>query len=394
MNPRYWVGLLFLILVNPSIGYCQNFELDSAIVAYMAGDLGKAKSYVDLANRNRQFSKNADMYLYRGAIYFYLAHGETTRKKVPDAPIIAYESFVKNRELDTTAGRREQTLNFLINLAFICHDYGVELFQQKQFELAWKNFEIILKIIPLDEHNILNSNQLYPDKIHQYAAYSAQQAGKYEEALVHYRYLMKMEISDPLFYQSAGLLFYHNHDTISAFDAISKGRSIFPNDKALRQLELELILRGNDNYLKISKLGDMIIAEPQNPKWYMVRANLYEERNVKEKSEADWLKVLEINTDSAKEAAFNLGEYYYSEAQPYDQMKSVTNPKDSYKYKPLKQKSEELYFKSIAMFEKVLKIKEDRTTLEYLIRIYDRLGYTFQKEKTQDRLRDFSKLPN
>lgn len=365
----------------------QSFELDSAKSAYYVGDLGKARMYIDLAHRNKSYADNADMHLYRGVIYFYLGYNEKTRYKVPEATLIAYDAFMQCYALDTTAARKEQVLNFLVNLAFTCHDLAIDLYQNRKFELAWKNFETVLKIIPLDEHAILYKNQLYPDKERLYAAYAAQQAGLYDQAIVHYNYFMDKEVQDPQFYLSAGGVYFLKKDTTAALQALAKGRAMFPLDKALKLQELNIIMLLEDPQLKISKLTEIIASDRDNPKWYMLRGDLYERQKQDDAAEADYLKVLQINTDSLPAAAYNLGAIYYDQALPYEKIKNNTNPKDQHKYKPIKQKTDDLFLKAARMFEKRLEFNEDEESLLYLVDIYERLGYAFQRDKMKERLK-------
>ncbi len=367
--------------------FSQAYELDSAKAAYYHGDLGKARMYIDQAYRNRVFMENAEMHLYRGLVYFYLSYNEKTRGIEPEASLIAYDAFMRSIEIDTSASRREQVLNFLVNLAFTCHDYAVDLYKARKFDLAWRNFETVLKIIPLDEHGILYKNQLYPDKERLLAAYAAQQAGKYAQAVSHYRYFLDKEVQDPQFYQSAGALFFMTKDTSAALSALAKGRAMYPNDKSLRLQEVQIYLLLEDEYKKTDKLSEMIQAEPTNPRWYMLRARIYEKQKQSEKAELDFLKVIEINTDSVKQAAFALGVLYFEQTLPFEKVKNNTNPKDAYKYKPLKQKVDEMFIKASRMFLKNLEYGDNLDSLDYLFDIYDRLGYTFQKEGIQERIR-------
>lgn len=378
-----WIGLYLL----PSGAQAQAFELDSAKSAYYHGELGKARTFIDMAWRNRVYATNPELYLYRGLVYFYLSYNEKTRNIEPEASLIAYDAFLKTMELDTTANRREQVLNFMVNLAFTCHDYAVDLYKARKFELAWRNFETVLKIIPLDEHGILYKNQLFPDKERLLAAYAAQQAGKYPQAVAHYRYFMDKEIQDPQFYQSAGALFFMTKDTAAALDALAKGRVMYPNDKSLRLQEIQIYLLLDNDYKKLDKITEMIGAEPSLPRWYMVRARIYEKLNQSEKAEQDFLKVLELNTDSVRQAAYALGVMYYEQTLPFEKVKNNTNPKDAYKYRPLKQKVEDMFLKSARMFNKNLEFGENVESLRYLLDIYDRLGYAFQKEGIQERIR-------
>lgn len=365
----------------------QSFELDSAKSAYYIGDLGKARMYIDLAHRNKSYADNADMHLYRGVIYFYLGYNEKTRHKVPEATLIAYDAFMLCYALDTTATRKEQVLNFLVNLAFTCHDLAIDLYQSRKFELAWKNFETVLKIIPLDEHAILYKNQLYPDKERLYAAYAAQQAGLYDQAIVHYNYFMDKEVQDPQFYLSAGGVYFLKKDTIASLQALAKGRAIFPLDKALQLQELNIIMLLDDPQLKITKLTEIIASDRDNPKWYMLRGDLYERQKQDDAAEADYLYVLQMNSDSVPAAAYNLGAIYYDQALPFEKIKNNTNPKDQHKYKPIKQKTDDLFLKAARMFEKRLEYNEDEESLLYLVDIYERLGYAFQRDKIKERLR-------
>ena len=106
MNAKTFLTLLFLsvaLLLN-----AQKASLNNAYNHFYEKNFEKAKEAIDLCVQNEKLSVKAQTWLYKGNIYFYLANQEYMAKqndnnaviKYPDAPVEAYDAFVKARELN------------------------------------------------------------------------------------------------------------------------------------------------------------------------------------------------------------------------------------------------------------------------------------------------------
>lgn len=106
MNAKTFLTLLFLsvaLLLN-----AQKASLTNAYNHFYEKEYVKAKEAIDLCVQNEKLSAKAQTWLYKGNIYFYLANQEYMAKQndnnaviqFPDAPIEAYDAFVKAKELN------------------------------------------------------------------------------------------------------------------------------------------------------------------------------------------------------------------------------------------------------------------------------------------------------
>lgn len=106
MNAKTFLTLLLLcsvLLLN-----AQKASLTNAYNHFYEKEYVKAKEAIDLCVQNEKLSAKAQTWLYKGNIYFYLANQEYMAKqndnnaviKFPDAPIEAYDAFVKAKELN------------------------------------------------------------------------------------------------------------------------------------------------------------------------------------------------------------------------------------------------------------------------------------------------------
>lgn len=103
------IRLLALLLLCPIIMLqAQKASLNNAYNLFYEKDFVKAKEAIDLCVQNEKMAAKAQTWLYKGNIYFYLANEEYMAKqndqsavvRFPDAPIEAYDAFVKAKELN------------------------------------------------------------------------------------------------------------------------------------------------------------------------------------------------------------------------------------------------------------------------------------------------------
>ena len=106
MNAKTFLTLLFLsvaLLLN-----AQKASLNNAYNHFYEKDFVKAKEAIDLCTQNEKLAVKAQTWLYKGNIYFYLANQEYMAKQndnhavvqFPDAPVEAYDAFMKAKELN------------------------------------------------------------------------------------------------------------------------------------------------------------------------------------------------------------------------------------------------------------------------------------------------------
>jgi len=100
--------LTLLLLCSVLLLNAQKASLTNAYNHFYEKEYAKAKEAIDLCVQNEKLAAKAQTWLYKGNIYFYLANQEYMAKqndnnaviKFPDAPVEAYDAFVKAKELN------------------------------------------------------------------------------------------------------------------------------------------------------------------------------------------------------------------------------------------------------------------------------------------------------
>ena len=99
--------LIVFIALNVFV-WAQKPSLNKAYNAFSNGEYIEAKGLIDQCLEDPKLNTKANTYLYKGNIYLYLANQEYEKKRengsyviqYPDAPLQAYNAFVKAKELD------------------------------------------------------------------------------------------------------------------------------------------------------------------------------------------------------------------------------------------------------------------------------------------------------
>ncbi len=100
--------LTLLLLCSVFLLNAQKASLTNAYNHFYEKEYVKAKEAIDLCVQNEKLAAKAQTWLYKGNIYFYLANQEYMDKqndnskeiRFPDAPIEAYDAFMKAKEIN------------------------------------------------------------------------------------------------------------------------------------------------------------------------------------------------------------------------------------------------------------------------------------------------------
>lgn len=106
-NIKVFILFALLALVLPL--QAQKASLNNAYSLFYDKDFVKAKESIDLCIADEKQSKKATTWLYKANIYFYLANDEYAQRqkdanyvvKFPNAPVEAYDAFVKAKEINS-----------------------------------------------------------------------------------------------------------------------------------------------------------------------------------------------------------------------------------------------------------------------------------------------------
>ncbi|HNP49839.1 MAG TPA: tetratricopeptide repeat protein [Bacteroidia bacterium] len=383
--------LSFLFCFNSV--YSQKSKVRAAYNFYKDpyNEYGKAKDAIDEAIGNEQSKGMAEAWYYRGLIYSAINSSETYKNLCDHCLETAVESFQKANELDPKNQWADEITTFRIpQLKQIVFSKGVGSFNAGKYQDALNEFEYVLKLSPGDTTVTLNS------------ALSAENAGNKEKAKVYYNQLIGMQYNDDHIYLSLSNIYLQDKDTANALKVIREARKQFPDTLRILLSEINLMLATNQQKEAIGSMEAALVKDPQNQNLYLALGNAYDNlghpkdekgnelprtatmEDYSRKAEDMYKKGLAVNPNSF-ELNFNLGAYYFNQAS---EMENKANAlKSVAEYDKAKIEFDKKYKDSEPFLEKALEVNpNDSGTLSSLKLLYFRTKETEKYDMVKARL--------
>jgi tetratricopeptide (TPR) repeat protein len=243
----------------------------------------------DRAGGEQAKAKLAGIWRTVGDVYFEIATQVTTVKQMgigsldelpdePDPAFRAAEAYTNADNFAISADQKTDALKRLRNAQGSLYNFGIYAYEDKKFEMAYRNFNRVLII-----HNALRSNnsesmladtEAYNDQVY-VTGLAALNANKIQPATELFQALYDAGYGKPAVYEALYKL-YEKRDINRAYRYLETGRKKFPEDVSLLFAEI-------NHFLKLKKLDELIVKlkqalakEPDNPSLYTTLANVYE----------------------------------------------------------------------------------------------------------------------
>lgn len=241
MKKIFTFSLLILFIMG-ALG--QKPSLTKAYNLYYDKNFVKAKEAIDLCTQDEKLSLKAQTWLYKGNIYFYLAHQEYGEKQknsnyiiqFPDAPIEAYNAFAKAEEINK----------------------AVEAYEMLgPFEGRAKLFALLLirgvdQIIANDLNNAKNtleksviSYEMVPPSVslkgepYYYYAYALDLLNQKEDARINYDKALKDGSVNSIVYARMIDLYKKENNKAKVLELINSGKRNIPEDPSILVAEVD-----------------------------------------------------------------------------------------------------------------------------------------------------------
>ncbi|HOX77784.1 MAG TPA: tetratricopeptide repeat protein [Bacteroidales bacterium] len=315
------------------------------------GKLDLAKEAIDEAAQHEKTIMDAKTWFYRGNIYYNIGVSldSNYRKLDPDPFGVSLKSYLKAKELDVKGEFKE---NIDQNIVVISQGYfnmGVFYYNEQNYPLAAKNFEQAYEVSKIA--NQLDTTALFN------AAISARDAHDRATAKKYYLEIIKMNVSNPVVYDSLANIYKAEGDTAIALQTIQQGRQVFKEDLNLVIAETNIYLQTNQQDKALANLETAAKLDPTNPTVFWASGTIYDQLGEQDKAIKAYETAIQLKPDYFV-AYFNLGILYFNQATevmakandlPYD------TPQDVYDAE--KAKAKEIYLKSVPYLEKSFELE-------------------------------------
>jgi tetratricopeptide (TPR) repeat protein len=278
-------------------------------------DLVNAKTSIDLASENETTKNDPKMWYYRGKVYNKIAGNQEAREKNLDPEAIekAVVSFVNCIKTDTKKNYYDETKSLVWQSTITLFNKAVNTYSTGDPKAAIRMYEIIFDVFPLDVDNNLKRNNITQEILYKNIYFAAKKAGDKATAEANVRKLIDVRFNDPNIYLWMSDMQLEKSDTAAAISTVESGLSVFDDYPKLISRQISLYLMSGKTEVLIGKLAESIEAAPDNEVLYLIRGELYEQKQDYSKASADYSKALEINPDNLT-ANYDMGTMVFNQA--------------------------------------------------------------------------------
>jgi tetratricopeptide (TPR) repeat protein len=347
----------------------QKAKVSSAEENLGKKDYDKAKADIDAALQHDKTKDDAKTFFVKGKIYEAIA---TEKKSLADA-LTAYEAYKTAIEKNPKLTEMMLEINQrMFNVYATVGNAGYQGLNSQQWDSSFTNFKKAMEISEFYNSKGLTGNIPTDTAMVFYTGYSAQQAGKKDEAFTYLKKAVDLKFkNEPALYVLLAQQYEERQDNANWLKTIEDGKTAFPADKRFNDMEMIYYSKTGKTSELLDMLEKKVAANPSDFATtldYAIRVDnvanprsetgtdLPKPANYDElmtKAENAYKKALELNANDAT-ANFQLGALYFNRAVVFNKelnnldSKSQTSPKA----KELQAKVEALMGQSLPFFEK------------------------------------------
>lgn len=249
--------------------------------------------------------------------------------------------------------------------------YGAHLFDKKDYDAALGVFKAFIAIpdLPLSEGEIAKDSTY--NMILYYAAISASNAGKADEAIKYYEDLKGKNYEEMAVYQLLYEEYNKKNDTINFVNVLKEGAEKFPTEPWFLQNLINFYIYSGQTETALEYLNTAIQRDPNLAQYRFVQGGLHESLGDAEAAEAAYLKAIEIDPKMAS-VYDALGRLHYNKAIAI--LDATYTMRDIKKAKAEEAKATEEFKQALPYYQKALELEPDQTSYKVMLRtLYYRL---------------------
>jgi tetratricopeptide (TPR) repeat protein len=374
-------GLIFF----SGLAQAQNDAVTSAFLYNKDGEFDKAKEAIDQASNHEKTKDKPKTWYFRGLIYKNILTTQNPKYKAlqADAPKQTYESFAKAVSLSKPGDEfHDNSAKEIQNLWGIFLNDGIVKYQEKKNAEAIASYEIAQAIQPKDTTAFL------------YGFYAAEQIPDYEKSKYYTYKLFELGRKSPEMFISLSNIAKRVEKKDSALAHIQAGRALYPNNKNLALIELEMYFAAGKGDEARKKLEEAIKLDSTNANLYAILGNLYDQEaadkkkstkdqdGFKQKAISAYKKAIQLDPKNM-ESQFNLGVYYFNRgADILKKTNAMDIPTYQAKGKKMEADAQNEFKLALPYFEACYQLNnKDEGVQKSLKNTYERLGRSADADK-------------
>lgn len=357
----------------------QKASLTKAYNFYYDKDFVKAKEAIDLCTQDEKLSGKAQTWLYKGNICYFLANDEYGAKQkdaqyqiaYPDAPVEAYDAFLKSKEINANAEAMDmfsaqEALKQLYPLLLV---RGVDQLIAKDYAGAKSTLEKGIASYEMDKPQYPMNGDLY-----YYYAYTLEAMGDKSDLRPYYQKAIEDGSQVPYVYIRLLESYKKENNQKMAKQTMEMAKNKLPNDVSVKIAEIDYYYWLGDSTMAKSLLSGISVNILNNSDELVNVSNFFI-KDKRYKESVELLEKADVLSPNNFVVLYNLGVCYYNLSEEsfnqYNQL-ALNNP-SSAEAANFKEESNRYMTKSAAYFEKARLLEpRDLALLNTLKAIYAR----------------------
>lgn len=362
--------VLLTLLCGSLSAFAQKSKIRDARDYLSDNNYKKAIPVINEAVDAEETKNNADAWFLRGMAY--LQKAIDTAAHSPESADESYASLIKALTIKPDYG--PEINNALYSNALITFNNGVASYGKKEYNKAYEQFMKVPTIYNAAGKRFAGDKNFTElvGSAKANAAYSALIEKRDADALTLFNELKATTAkNDSNVYQAIIDINLRMNNDAAAFAAINEARTLFPNNQAFRNHELNYYIKSGKQDVLLNKLEDAVKADPNNAELLFNLANSYQglafpkDANGKDmprpsnyndlfaKAEDYYKKAIAANTANP-DYNYNLGVLYYGVAANINkQMNDIQgmSTEEQKKYDALMKDRDQWFDKALKPFE-------------------------------------------
>jgi len=367
--------------------------------------LNKAKENIDIAIQNPETKEDAKVLTYHSQIYYelfkyYQSHSESGVNP-HDYLNTAIQSFYTLKDKHPKVASTPEIQNHGIMLLNASNQEAVKSFNDKKYQDA-SQFFYQHYILQKKIFNTVDTSGLFNAFVSAYKSNDAHKISAYAQEL------MEINADNTKLYQLLYNFYQQKKDSSNALQTLQKGRSKFPNDLTLLNLQTDYYISHKQYSAAIDNLHQLIKQDSTNALFLLTLGNLYDnlanqkmaQKNYSDTTEnlfknaiQNYLKSYRLKDKLDNENLFtlnyNIGAYYTNYGLFYynKKMKEFKITDLSQKQKEVEEKRKEYTQMGLPYLKEAENIKpNDNTVITALYRVYALIGDTKNAELYKNKM--------
>lgn len=360
------------MLLAFGVAQAQSNKVTSAWNYMQHEEFEQAAQAINAAIEHEKTKEDGKTWFYRTQIYTGIMRDETLAQKYPNAAEEAYRSYQNVLKYDEKNRYSRDVKQYVPMIVPQLFNAGAVAYSNKEFAKAAEGFERYLEVLEKEMPNQTDTAAIF------YTAQSYFVVKDMENAERHLETLMEYQYEEPWVYKALYQINIDDADTTAALQALQVGQEVFPDDKDLSNLEVNIYMQQGKTDILTQKLLKALKNDPENATIYTALANVYDQTGKQDSAIFYNKKALALDPNFF-DANYNLGIIYYNKAA--DLVNEALDITDVSKYNKLKAEYEKIFRQALPYLEKAHEIQpDDRNTMISLSEIYVRLGETEKAE--------------